>query len=107
MSAEVLTELRAMRVLLDEPASLCKKAQARDRQGNAVPWSDSDACSWCLVFAAIKVADGDCEVSDNTLRVLQREHGDYLMGWNDAPHRTHAEVLDLLDRAIAKEESRE
>ena len=26
---------------------------------------------------------------------------DELIGWNDHPRRTHAEVLDLLDRAIA------
>ncbi len=76
---------------------------ARDAQGTSVIPEDDAACSWCLI-GAISLVCGNAGITsygtrDRLLSVLYLRGG--LSFWNDWPHRTKDQVLDLIDRAIA------
>ena len=81
---------------------------AVDAAGNACPTESARACQWCLT-GAMKRAAYDLGLGLADPMVL-REARDALHDqmpklsaltfWNDEPHRTQRDVLDLLDRAI-------
>lgn len=89
--------------MLSEPERLCKLAQARDAAGMAVPWNDPAACSWCLVWSAVKVV-GDANAVTGAVYDRLRDVNGGLGPMDFADGKaTHAEVLALIDRAIAAE----
>lgn len=81
--------LRRARDLIEEPRHW------RKRSYGAWPWSRS----WCGIGALRKVALGTLEY-DPAYRILNSVAPPYFSVWNDAPERTHADVMAAFDRAI-------
>lgn len=103
---EVLVEAR--RILTPDGAWTQRKL-ARDRQGRGAVYHGRAAVCWCLEGALARAAFTDCgdrdwsaalDACDSALPGSGRGR---LIVWNDAPGRTQAEVLGLLDRAIERE----
>ena len=69
--------------------------------GPACSPRDPMATCWCLTVALQFLAHDDREFNQARLRLEDLLDGRELYDWNDDPSRTHAQVLDLLDRAIA------
>lgn len=100
--------LKAVRELLAKPERWTKDAYARDADGARVEATDPRATCWCLSGAITKVTPDHATgvpvwmaLSDET----ERARGGAVVGfWNDRPRRTHAQVLRLIDRAIARAE---
>lgn len=69
--------------------------------------SDPRVAKWCILGALRhhergRFVWGRFVCNLDALRRLERLCGNTLSAWNDAPGRTQAEVIDLLDRAIAE-----
>lgn len=63
---------------------------------------------WCAGDAIIAVAPGEPRSTNSALATLKHIIGSHEIGfWNDAPERTHAEVMAAFDRAIAAEQAKE
>ena len=98
--------LKAVRELLTPPRAWVQDVSARDVFG-ASCWLGHGACQWCLVGAIEEAAHRIDSTTRHTILAdaalnRVRAHGpQYVAAWNDHPKRTHAEVLALLDRAIA------
>lgn len=96
-SSEVLRRARAR---IEKPENWTKGALARYATGertveSAAPgvtcWCALGALDWAEPVGWFRVYGRVCEAIG----------GPDLPRWNDAPERTHAEVLDAFDRAIA------
>lgn len=74
---------------------------ACNRQGESVSAKSRSAARWCAMGAIIASMDEDIERRDEAACAVRRIVGESLTCWNDAPERTHEEVLDAFDRAIA------
>lgn len=97
--SDVLTVLRGAREMLEPPGAWIQGRYCND-----------DRTCFCIL-GALGVADRN-DATDPSLRiiialrrVLPPYHGDLISDWNDARGRTQADVLALLDQAIAAEES--
>ena len=99
---EILTKARD---ILTPEGAWIQFYPALDVRGNSRDPEDRRASCWCLVGALERAAyDSSDPESDpeGAMFALQAALGrDALAAWNDAPSRTHEEVLQLLDRAIA------
>ena len=95
---EVLSEARK---LLERGWTQC--TYARDLDGNGVEPRDRNAVAWCIRGALCKARDR--WFGDQAERRLQQMVGGagLITNWNDTAKRTQAEVLALLDQAIAAE----
>lgn len=106
---QLLDDLKAVRELLSVPERWTKDSMARAADGKDIDYASRKARCWCLYGAATKVTNHEL-IRGRDLRDVIRNHiggpGVTIMTWNDAPGRTHADVLALLDRAIAAEEAR-
>lgn len=103
MSAEIARVLREARKLIERPEGWVKGRDALDRDGNSVYAYSRDACAFCAVGAIMRSCDARW---GRVVSAVKSANGiDALWSWNDAPERTHAEVLAAFDRAIAAEES--
>ena len=107
-----LDVLKAARELISDPAKWTKGGYAFAGEA-PTDIKDPAATCFCTLGAVARVSDlstsdvvgeqllitlgGDPEFEDATIVV-----GDE---WNDDPKRTHAEVLDLFDRTIARLEA--
>jgi hypothetical protein len=111
---EVVERLRLARSKLE--FGWTQTAPARDASGNVTPTDDAGAVCWC-VFGAVHVVS-DYRTWENAWKCVERAaceagfYGDHGTGngpvrFNDAPGRTQAEVLELIDRAIALAEADE
>lgn len=87
--------LKSARKYLTDPEHWCQRSPA----GKAT----------CIDLALDDAGDRYTHASQAVRRVLglddQPGNCHELFRWNDAPERTHAEVLDALDRAIEAEAS--
>ena len=96
--------LHGMRELLAEPSRWTQGAFARDKEGSDQAVAHPEATCFCLVGAARIVTHLDDDVTNTVvahLAAITRQRGCSCVAlYNDAS--THAEVLDLLDTAIAK-----
>lgn len=72
--------------LLEDPERWCQGDNAVDAKGYPVPPSSDRATRWCLRGAVRKVYPNDWQ---SVVRLTPCIH------WNDAPERTHAEVIAL------------
>jgi hypothetical protein len=103
--------LRAARELLSEPHRWTTRFLARNGAGQRVEPTSPAAVCWCLNGALSKVAaQAEWEQIQEAWKALtMAATGDQVsVGlWNDDPHRTHAEILDALDRASARAEESE
>lgn len=88
--------LIAARAKIEAPERWTKEAYALDANGDHVACDYEGAVRWCAVGAIGYVGQ---ELIDTAFREFLPE-GWILENWNDAPERTHAEVLAAFDRAI-------
>lgn len=98
--------LCAARARIADPARWTQGACARDDEGEACVSVSTHARSWCAVGAIsyegeLAYARMGLEGSSIALQMLRTLIGDDVMNWNDAPERTHAEVIAAFDQAIA------
>lgn len=101
--------LKAARELLSDPAKWTKGAGARDADGNPVGDRYRGAICWCLDGALRRHRfkfDPSGEDYTRALRALgkiarSRSNHTGIVAFNDNPKTTHADVLSLLDEAIA------
>jgi hypothetical protein len=101
MTPTTLALARRVRALLEAPERWTQMALARTAEGELCEPTDSVAVCWCLLGAFDHVERGD---DVGFIRFLEKELGGSVTRWNDAPGRTHADVLALLDRVIAEGE---
>lgn len=102
-------DLTNMRKLLAHPHNWAQGASAYTGAGDTVaPWDDLARC-WCLTGAFHYLLHGEsdadtraCEIRLTLGDIIGCVPGMDIAGWNDAEGRTHADVLVLLDLAIAK-----
>lgn len=90
--------------LLDSPEKWTQQTLARDINGMATSPRGYDACSFCLVGAierCYNVPSKDMlaiiQLVEDELKV-QAPGFEFIGQWNDAPDRTHEEVVDLLKK---------
>lgn len=105
--SNIIINLKAVRELLSQSKHWTQNWYAKDAKGFACAPSDNDAICWCLVGALERIV-GDGDHANPLLRWLRMElpAGEMSVSkWNDKRGRTHAEVLDLLDRVIATAEA--
>lgn len=85
--------------LLSDPAKWCKNNSAQDADGNYCYSDEDSACQWCMLGAINRCYP---ELEQNIIcyqKVVNRlglTHWLSIGDWNDAPERTHAEVLAVL-----------
>lgn len=93
--------LRKARELITPEGAWTQKEYARDQDGNGLwPWEEGAVC-FCAMGALEKAAGGS-EFSVEAHRAnkyLNKVNRDFTFNWNDAPNRTHAEVLEAFRRA--------
>jgi hypothetical protein len=99
MTHATLATLRAMRELLTPEGAWTQGVEARRADGRSVGFNDPIACSWCLAGAKWRVGD---LASNRPWLALGL---DSVSAWNDAPGRTQADVLALLDAKIKEGEA--
>lgn len=92
ISTPVANALRKARDYLSDPAHWC--------QGH---YSRGDA--YCVV-GSLKLREPHFWAHNKATSIFREVVGSSLEDWNDAPGRTHAEVLAAFDRAIALAEQR-
>lgn len=99
---KITARLKAARARIERPENWTKLFLARSKSGLAVSADSSDAVAWCLVGAC--VAGGDRTIAEEAIGRLYRAANltSKLGVWNDS--HPHAEVLALLDKAIAQAE---
>lgn len=113
MAMTTLDVLQAVRDRLREPQDWTQGAWARDNFGKPVGVFHLGAVCWCL-DGALGLACESFVGRDSAVRELARTNSmlvdDYtdasllawVRRWNDDPDRTHAEVIDLIDRTMAR-----
>lgn len=93
------------RALIAKPANWTQGTAARDRLGFPVSPRNSEAVCWCLsgalckVCLAVKVDITQVLCVTHAAIQLHSEHIG-IHAFNDAMGRTHADVLQLLDKLI-------
>jgi hypothetical protein len=80
--------------LLATPDKWTKGHLATDDMGDSVGEYSPSACRWCLIGAVFKCY-GNFAERDPIVAAINRKTGPFPSQWNDAPERTHAEVLAL------------
>jgi hypothetical protein len=94
--------LVAARALIEQPKAWTQGEYARDKKGNRVPLTSRQATCWCAMGATGRAQAGNIPAGVRARDRLRAAIGDRsIPGWNDAPERTHAEVLAAFDRAIS------
>lgn len=93
----IATLVRA-RERIGVPERWTQKVGARDCNGKWVRSGGPDAVCWCLTGACY--ADGNYQAASDAMQLLRTLIGGSVANFNDT--HTHAEVIALLDRAIAK-----
>ena len=97
--------LEAARALIAEPEHWCQGAQALDATGTVRRPCSRLAVRWCSLGATDRVTRYKGIRADNALYSALGMPPDIgIANFNDS--HTHAEVLDLFDRAIAAERAK-
>jgi hypothetical protein len=98
-------QLQAVYALIERPEAWIQQRYAADSDGAPVPEDSPKAKRWCLHGACIRV--GIVDDYDKKADALGLGRNASIAGFNDAPERTHAEVLALLRSAIDRAPVRE
>jgi len=98
--------LRAAREKIERPEAWTKGCGAVTASGAVVFPTSEFAARWCAVGSIDAVTDGDLRANVAARAALRALTMKYIstIFWNDAPERTHAEVLAVFDAAIADAE---
>jgi hypothetical protein len=88
--------------LLAKPISWTQGAYARDKDGNGVHIKSKFAISFCLL-GAIEYCYDTVPECITILNKIRKELGidqftTWNTAWNDAPERTHKDILDLVTK---------
>lgn len=104
----VLAQLEHAHALLRPTGAWCQRAYARDAAGRDLKKGDAAATCWCLSGALAAAGVYAYDEAYQRLRTIIRGRigKGCLITWNDAVGRTQAEVLSLLNLAIATERAR-
>lgn len=101
MTRAVADILRAAKARIGTPERWCQGgASWEGLKGEQYPACAAIACWWHR--GPRGAASDDERAAINALEAVVMDH---LPTWNDAPERTHAEVMAAFDRAIAAEEA--
>jgi len=122
--ALLLSLIPKVQELLAEPTKWGKGAMGRDVAGKEVASDSAYACSWCLYGAIVKACKFNSAGETLIFNFLSRDREvvlyipprlspeekelyaktgmGSLIDYNDAPERTHAEILALLERALTR-----
>jgi hypothetical protein len=108
----VLEILKQIRELLSK--GFCKEAYARNEKGEKVDYYSEDACSFCIYGAIHRtmLAYPRMDYVDTLLKIRKilsvhlPKYGT-LVVYNDHPGTTQNNILELLDKAIAQENTRQ
>jgi coenzyme F420-reducing hydrogenase delta subunit len=93
-TVEVLTKARA---LIDCPERWCRGGLAlRDRMGGVLAMCAMGAC----YYAANETFHDQMDAVSELRKAIGLPKGRAISDWNDAPERTHSEVLAAFDKAI-------
>jgi hypothetical protein len=107
MTKTVLEVLEGALEILRDPKRWTKGSYARNTNGNSVRPHDDDAVCFCSSGALMKAtASGSGETLVAALCALLDVVGSRIVRWNDAPERTHAEIIQGFEKAIAVEKSK-
>jgi len=100
--------LRAAREIISVPERWTQGASALSGRGNVVNARSPSAKCWCS-FGAIDKAGSRSIAKLRTAEGILRAalKAESIILWNDAPERTHAEVLAAFDQAITLAEQSE
>lgn len=106
----LLEDLKAVRSLLSVPERWTKNVYARAGKKRIGPLNDEATC-WCVLGAVRRVTklpedSAYFTVVTSAIAAQLPEGAPRIHKWNDDPSRTHADVLALLDKAIAAEEQK-
>lgn len=107
-----LDTLRRARDWISSPKRWCQDVPACDRYGNHLDPTNYDAVRWCAAGSIERVLHGQPGYRD-AVHALAKLGLDcdapslfLLLGkvslWNDAPERTHADVIAAFDQAIER-----
>lgn len=109
--ADAIALLRRVRVRIGMPERWTKGWMARDANGHRANRSSVDAVCWCVDGAILVESEADSVrvryVADDALGTATSQaaargcHGRSRTSFNDAPTTTHADILALIDGAIA------
>ncbi len=102
---KILTILRRARKLLSKPERWGKGQFAVTADGLVCDALGRNATKFCMIGAIVRANKRDDKNSDDAIDLLEFLRQQKLSAWNDAPRRTHAQVLRLLDRGIARAET--
>ena len=91
--------LKKARELLSDPAHWKKQGSNTLHVENATSF-----CSWHAV-CRVATVDAALKARHSILSTLGFVSFSHLFDWNDAPERTHAEVLQRFDEALARLEA--
>jgi len=98
-----LMNLVNARELISEATSWGKHSIARSNEkggGVSVGAKHPDADCWCALGALVNVCDSEIEIEEARLALgAFVPHGNVVF-YNDAPERTHADIMALYDKAI-------
>lgn len=98
--------LRAARELIATPERWTQGAGSRDADGVARNFNEPSVTCRCL-YMAVSIAAGNYHQGQlDAFWALGFREQSHVVGWNDAPERTHAEVMALFDAAIQAEEAK-
>jgi hypothetical protein len=109
--------LRLARWRITSPERWTTGAFARDAAGEPVGCLSSEACSWCILGAIVasELGGSRSAVARDALRLTISLTWPVIVGahpvelplgpFNDLPSTTHAVVLDVFDRSIARLEA--
>ena len=99
--------LRAAKDLISKPEAWTQHTNARDAQGKKIASRNPAAVCFCGFGALIRVEPEKTVRRDQTYFYLNRMVPGCLdyVEWQDAPERTHDEVMNVFSRAIAQAEA--
>lgn len=93
--------LAAAQARIDAPWKWTQFLSARDDRDRLVDAQDPAACKFCGLGAIWAVADYNSPAAERAMEFLERAIGSQSFSvWQDAPNRTHAEVMAAFTRAI-------
>jgi hypothetical protein len=110
VTQEVITFLEGVRRRLTPPSAWTQAAYARRVSGISCTGADRAASCWCLLGAidaerhatATRSLVSQLATSAVTKTVKVRDAGLTLAGWQDAPERTHEDILAAIDATLAR-----
>lgn len=105
----ILEVLKKARALIDIPEKWTKGYAARDKRDRPISFSAEGAVCFCLLGAIAKVTVGSqggpamASVTDFFQDLIPMPSSGIML-FNDNKFTTHADIMQLLDTAIAKAE---